>query len=97
MVERQLFRGVTQWGLALLRAFFQMTGTGDLGESFTLPDGRTLARLPELHDRRYVSVFGELQLSRTAYGTREGQTLEFVPTDQRLSLPESEFSYILQE
>jgi hypothetical protein len=96
-VERQLFRSVLKWGLAMLKAFFELTGSGDLGETFTLPNGRTLDRLPELHGRRYVSVFGEARLSRTAYGTREGQALEFVPTDQRLSLPESEFSYILQE
>lgn len=96
-VEQHLFRKVMEWGLMMLRAFFRQTGNGDLGETFTLPDGRTLVRLPEPHDRRYVSVFGETELSRMVYGTREGQVLEFVPTDQRLSLPESEFSYLLQE
>jgi hypothetical protein len=31
------------------------------------------------------------------YGTREGQEIEFVPLDARLQLPESEYSYVLQD
>jgi hypothetical protein len=31
------------------------------------------------------------------YGTREGQKIEHVPLDQRLRLPESKFSYLLQD
>lgn len=96
-VERQLFRSVMEWGLMMLAAFFKLVGAGDVGETFTLPDGRTLTRLAGTHDRRYVSVFGAADLSRTVYGTREGQAFELIPTDQRLSLPESEFSYLLQE
>lgn len=96
-VEQHLFRKVLEWGLMMLQTFFQQTGSGDLGETVTLPDGHTVTRLCELHDRRYVSVFGECALSRAVYGTREGQTFEFVPTDQRLSLPASEFSYLLQQ
>jgi len=33
------------------------------------------------HQRRYVSIFGEFVLSRVAYGSREGQKIEFVPLD----------------
>jgi hypothetical protein len=43
-----------------------------------------------------VSIFGEFQLSRVVYGSREGQKLEFVPLDNRLQLPSSIFSYVLQ-
>ena len=52
-----------------------------------LPDGREVYRLPELHARRYVCVFGEFQLQRVVYGSREGQALDFVPLDNRLQLP----------
>ena len=34
---------------------------------------------PERHDRRYVSIFGELTIDRVVYGTREGQKIERVP------------------
>src|SRR5262249_53057876 len=47
--------------------------------------------------RRYVSIFGAFELERTAYGSREGQALAFVPLDNRLQLPESVFSYVLQD
>jgi hypothetical protein len=36
-------------------------------------------------------------LSRYVYGTREGQRIDFVPLDARLELPESEYSYVLQD
>jgi hypothetical protein len=62
-----------------------------------MPDGRELKRLKESHTRSYQSIFGEFQVSRTAYGTREGQVIEFVPLDARLQLPESEYSYVLQD
>jgi len=42
----------------------------------TLPDGRNLRRLDDLHTRSYVSIFGPFWLERTVYGSREGQALE---------------------
>jgi len=62
-----------------------------------LPDGRVCQRLEQPHSRRYVSIFGLFQLQRTVYGSREGQTIDFVPVDNRLQLPESDFSYLLQD
>jgi hypothetical protein len=50
-----------------------------------------------LHSRTYQSIFGEFELCRAVYGTREGQKIEFVPLDDRLSLPQSKFSYVLQD
>ena len=91
------------WDLALqvgrrgLGVFLDCHGTGDLGPILTLPDGREVQRLEERHVRRYVSIFGSFRLERTVYGSREGQALEFVPLDQRLQLPESVFSYVLQD
>jgi hypothetical protein len=76
---------------------FDQCGSGDLGESLTLPDGRTIDRLEALHHRRYVSIFGLFDLMRTAYGSREGQKIDFVPLDNRLQLPASDFSYVLQD
>jgi len=36
-------------------------------------------------------------LERTVYGSREGQAIAFVPLDNRLQLPASAFSYVLQD
>src|SRR5581483_2227765 len=62
-----------------------------------LPNGQECQRLEETHERRYVSIFGEFVLDRTVYGSREGQKIEFVPLDNRLQLPESAFSYVLED
>jgi hypothetical protein len=44
-----------------------------------------------------LTVFGAFSLSRYVYAARQGQKIELAPTDQRLQLPESELSYLLQE
>ena len=97
VLELGLWRRLLQLGFALLRGAVQQLGSGDLGPTVDLPDGRTVRRLPGLYDKRYVSIFGEVHVPRTAYGTREGQSIDFVPLDNRLQLPESDFSYVLQD
>jgi len=96
-VENGLWDLALQVGRQALGVFLDAHGTGDLGPALTLPDGREVQRLEKLHPRRYVSIFGPFTLERTAYGSREGQALAFVPLDQRLQLPESVFSYVLQD
>jgi hypothetical protein len=96
-VERGLWDLALQMGRRALTAFFDAHGTGDLGESLTLPEGQEVQRLEALHSRRYVSIFGEFTLQRTVYGSREGQALAFVPLDNRLQLPASVFSQVLQD
>jgi hypothetical protein len=96
-VERDLFRQLLGLGYTLLSAFVAEQGDGDLGPEAETAEGRPARRLPERHDRRYVSIFGELTITRAAYGTREGQKIERVPLDERLGLPEGEFSYVLED
>jgi hypothetical protein len=93
-VERELFRQLLGLGHTLLSAFVAAHGDGDLGPEAETPEGRTVRRLPEHHGRRYLSVFGELTITRVTYGTREGQRIERVPLDERLGLPEGDFSYV---
>jgi hypothetical protein len=95
--ERGIWQRLLALGRTALGHFFALQGTGDLGATVTLPDGQTCVRLPELHARRYVSIFGPFALQRTCYGSREGQQIVFVPLDNRLQLPESAFSYVLQD
>jgi hypothetical protein len=95
-VERGLWERLRSVGLCMLEGFVQGQGTGDLGPTLEY-EGRTLKRLEQTHDRRYVSIFGELSISRCVYGTRETQKHEVVPLDARLALPESGFSYVLQD
>jgi hypothetical protein len=96
-VERQLFRKLLALGQKLFDGFLKLVGPGDLGPTTSLEDGRVLTRLPPPQPRRLVTVFGEFEVPRHVYGTRPGQKIELRPTDQRLQLPESEVSYLLQD
>lgn len=95
-VERGLWESLLALGRTMLESYVSAQSPGDLGPSVTVK-GRSLRRLEQPHDRRYVSVFGELTISRTVYGTRETQKHELVPLDARLGLPEGDFSHLLQE
>src|SRR4051812_16209758 len=96
-VERELFRQLIALGHTLLSAFVAAQGDGDLGPQAEAPGGHTVRRLPQRHDRRYVSIFGELTIARVVYGSREGQAIKHVPLDERLGLPEGDFSYVLED
>jgi hypothetical protein len=96
-VERAVWQQVLHLGRTLLGQFLTLVGTGDLGDDLLLPDGRRSQRLGALHPRRYLSIFGAFQLLRTVYGSREGQKIDCVPLDHRLQLPDSVFSYLLQD
>src|SRR5436305_11784435 len=96
-VERELFRQLLGLGHTLLSTFVAAQGDGDLGPEAETPEGRTVRRLPDRHDRRYLSIFGELTITRAVYGSREGQRIERVPLDEQLGLPEGDFSYVLED
>jgi len=99
-VEEGIWQRMLQMGheaLGQFLEFLERQGDGNSGETLTMPDGREVARLEQPHLRCYQSIFGEFQLPRAVYGTREGQEIEFVPLDARLQLPESEYSYVLQD
>jgi len=96
-VERGLFDELLALGQTLFQAFLELVGPGDFGESVTLDDGRRVYRCEKQHTRRLVTVFGEFLVSRWVYAQGEKAKIEFAPTDQRLQLPASEVSYLLQE
>lgn len=95
-VEKGLWTQLLQMGRDLLGEFLRLAGDGAMGDTLTLPTGEEVRRLDKRHERRYVSIFGTFRLQRAVYGSREGQKIEFVPLDNRLDLPSSAFSYVLQ-
>ncbi len=96
-VERELMGQLLALGRTLLTAFVAQRGDGNIGPSIEVEDGEALRRLPRKHDHRYLSIFGELTIPRVVYGSREGQKVQRVPLDERLGLPESSFSYVLED
>lgn len=95
--ERGLFDRLLALGKLLFQAFLKLVGPGDFGPSVTLDDGRSVQRSEKEHARRLLTVFGEFSVSRWVYSQYAKSTIEFAPTDQRLQLPASEVSYLLQE
>jgi hypothetical protein len=96
-VEAAIWRRVLLLGHQALELLFHLVGSCDVGETTALPDGREVRRLEGPHPRVYQSVFGAFEVARTVYGSREGQKIAYVPVDTRLQLPESDFSYLLQD
>jgi hypothetical protein len=96
-LERGLFDELLALGKTLFQGFLKLVGPGDFGESVTLDDARQVYRSQEQHVRRLVTVFGDFFVSRWVYAPYEKAKVEFAPTDQRLQLPASEVSYLLQE
>ena len=95
-VERGLFPQAMEMCLHMLSAFVDAHGDGDEGAEIETEDG-PLRRLQEPHDKRYLSIFGELIIPRFVYGTREGQAIEWVSLDATLGLPAGENSYVLED
>ncbi len=95
-VEEALWKRVLLLGREALGLFFRLQGQGDVGPEVALPGGSAACRLPEAHARPYRSVFGDFTLARVCYGSREGQAIAFVPLDNRLQLPQGDYSYLLQ-
>ncbi|MDA0282351.1 MAG: ISKra4 family transposase [Planctomycetota bacterium] len=89
-------------GMSLLRSMLQ-DGIDDLvqqveqsaPERIERTDGPDLVPV-EKKPRRLVTVFGELRIGGPGYAVREKQKVEYAPVDQRLGLPEGEFSYLFQ-
>ena len=94
-VEGNLWERLLKIGRLTLQGYVDYQGSGDIGATLK-HEGQELNRLDDLFDRRYVSIFGDLLIARTVYGTRLTQKFEVIPLDARLGLPESDFSYVLQ-
>ena len=96
-VESKVFQKLLQAGHTIIQLLVDCQGNGDVGETWDLPDGKLVKRSKEPHQRPYVSIFGPLNIERFVYAAREGQRIEFCEVDARLALPESKFSYLLQD
>jgi hypothetical protein len=96
-VEGDVLTQVLALGREAVGYVLEKLGSGDVGEECQLPDGRTLKRSEQPKTREYQSVFGLFTLERYVYAQRKGQKAEFIPVDARLALPESKFSYLLQD
>jgi hypothetical protein len=96
-IESKTFETLLRAGRATVQLLVDCVGDGDRGEQYHTADGKTLQRSSQPQDRPYVSIFGALHIQRYVYAQRAGQKIEFAEVDARLALPESKFSYLLQD
>lgn len=97
VAERGIWDRLLALGRAAFQVFLNEVGSCDQGATVELPDGRVLKRFEGTYSRLLLTIFGSFTLARPVYGVREAQAQEFVPLDTRLQLPESKFSYTLQD
>jgi len=95
--ETALWKQLLQAGHDAVAEFLRQQGSGDLGPEVSLSDGGTARRLEQPHPRGLTCLFGRFTLTRTCYGSREGQAIAFVPLDARLALPRGNASCALQD
>jgi hypothetical protein len=93
-VEQGIYRKLLRLGRMLLELFVLAAGTGKTGESLIDKDGAVYRYLRD-SACKYLSVFGEITISR-AYYAKEGREGLF-PLDARLNLPHRKYSYPLQD
>jgi hypothetical protein len=93
-VERDLFTRLLALGRLLLKIFFAHCARRSAQQKVTSSDGMSLS-VHSHKPRRYVSVFGEIEIERPYFWAR-GEAGRF-PMDEALSLPEDTYSDLLRE
>lgn len=95
-VERDIWAQLLEVGRTALAGFVAGAGDGDEGECVEV-DGNELERSEQPRRRVYRSIFGEIEFERFVYAPGSKKKVAYAPVDARLGLPESEYSYVLEE
>ena len=94
-MERGIFSRVLSLGLTMMKLYFSRRGTGDVGAGIIETGDRKLTRSKGLFERAYFSIFGKLEVPRTRYRARLGESV--FPLDRLVNFPERCYSYVLQQ
>jgi len=92
--EVRLLRDGLAMCLCLLAAWFRQKAGGDVGKAIVTDTGQVLPR-ERLKSRRYLTVFGELELPRCYY--HEDGFPGVFPLDEEANLPEEVPSHFVQQ
>jgi len=96
-LEKDIFADTLKIGKLFIDSAFIQAGAGDVGEQLELEGNKQLNRLDKPRQGYYLSMFGQHDYDYFAYGSREGQKIEFIPLYKHLSLPDEKYSYCLQD
>ena len=92
-VELNLFRRVLKLGRGFLEAFVELSGTGYESGNPPLSEAGDPMEYKETRESPYVSIFGEITISRAAYAHPDGGRV--YPIDAQLNLPAHKYSCVL--
>ena len=95
--ERITLRSVLEIGLQTLQLFIAMQGDGDLGAEIETADGQRLDRSDRPQATTLRSIFGRHDFKQYTYSPGEKRAIARRPVSARMSLPESRWSFLLQE
>jgi hypothetical protein len=73
-VEGEIFRRLLRLGKHLLEVFLSAVGDGKQGPTIQIPDG-SIMRYQRKKNRQYLSILGELSISRAYYLGDDGNGL----------------------
>lgn len=96
-VEQGVLGGVLEMGRRYVELFIGLQGNGDLGETVTTEEGRILHQNEEPIPRTIHTVFGTHTFLAYVYAPGPKKKIALRPIDARMSLPEGEYSYLLEE
>ena len=96
-VERKVHQSVLEIGQQAMNLFVGLQGQGDLGESVTYAEGHKLYRSEETVATKVRSIFGTHSFRQFVYSRGSHEKVQLQPVSARMSLPESQWSYMLQE
>lgn len=96
-VERTVLGSVLAIGKQSVELFLSLQGEGDLGPTVATEEGQVLMRSAEPHERTIRTIFGMHSFSQYVYAPGPKKKIALRPIDARLSLPEGEYSYLLEE
>lgn len=98
-VERGIFDRLLPVGHACTKLFIALQGNGDLGDTVTDDDGRTLHRSEEPVKRPLRTIFGQHEFQAYVYRVRKhpNTPIAFRPVDDRMSLSPGRWSHLLEE
>lgn len=96
-VEQKVLGTVLEMGKQSVELFIHLQGDGDLGPSVTTEAGQELTRSEQPAPRTIRTVFGTHTFSQYGYAPGPKKKIALRPIDARMSLPEGEYSYLLEE
>lgn len=95
--ERKTRAFIMQLGFHAMELFVSLQGQGDLGQQIQDADGKLLSRSDETSSTTIRSIFGEHRFEQWVYSPGKNKAIALRPISARMDLPDSRYSYLLQE